>query len=236
MGKIFDSEDFSVVIPNDQLTAEYAYNAELTFSKTFKNLLEFDVTGFYTYLNNALVRRNTTLNGSDSLFFDGANKQVQSVQNAAFAEIFGIQAGVEVRISKAFRFESKVNFQKGNEEMDDGTTTPSRHVAPFFTTSRLIFKKEKLQLQASFIYNAELSYDNMNVGEQGKGYLYAADENGLPYSPSWYTLTINGQYSFSKNLSTTLGIENLTDQLYRPYSSGISGAGFNVKGSVIVNF
>lgn len=236
MGKIFDSEDFSVVIPNDQLTAEYAYNAELTFSKTIKSLLEFDITGFYTYLNNALVRRNTTLNGSDSLFFDGANKQVQSVQNAAFAEIFGIQAGVEVRISKAFRFESKVNFQKGNEEMDDGTTTPSRHVAPFFTTSRLIFKKEKLQLQASFIYNAELSYDNMNVGEQGKGYLYAADENGLPYSPSWYTLTINGQYSFSKNLSTTLGIENLTDQLYRPYSSGISGAGFNVKGSVIVNF
>ncbi|MFT6166779.1 MAG: hemoglobin/transferrin/lactoferrin receptor protein [Vicingaceae bacterium] len=236
MGKIFDSEDFAVVVPNDNLTAEYAYNAELSASKTFGSVWEFDVTGFYTFLNNALVRRNTSLNGNDSLFFDGGLKRVQSIQNAAFAEVYGLQTGVEIRITKQIKFENKLNFQKGTEELEDGSTSPSRHVAPLFTISRLSYKKEKFQLQASFIYNHQINYENLNVGEQEKAYLYAADENGLPYSPAWYTFNINAQYQVNKYILFTLGVENITDQLYRPYSSGISGAGRNIVGSIIANF
>lgn len=236
MGKIFDSEDFAVVVPNDDLTAEYAYNAEVSISKTFSNILEFDLTGFYTYLNNALVRRNTTLKGSDSLFFDGGLKRVQSIQNATFAEVYGIQAGIEIRMSKQIKLENKLNFQKGTEEMEDGSTSPSRHVAPLFSVSRISYKREKLTLMASFIYNHELQYEDLNVGEQEKAYLYAADENGLPYSPAWYTLNVNAQYQLNKAVSVNLGIENITDQLYRPYSSGISGAGRNITGSIIAKF
>lgn len=236
MGKIFDSEDFAVVVPNADLTAEYAYNAELAVSKTFSNIWEFDITGFYTFLNNALVRRNTSLNGSDSLFFDGGLKRVQSIQNATFAEVYGIQAGVEVRIGKRLKLENKLNFQKGTEEMEDGSTSPSRHVAPLFSVSRLSYKREKLQLLASFIYNHQIEYENLNVGEQEKSYLYASDENGNPYSPSWYTINFNAQYQVNKTLTFTFGVENITDQLYRPYSSGISGAGRNITGSIIANF
>ncbi|MFT5667932.1 MAG: hemoglobin/transferrin/lactoferrin receptor protein [Vicingaceae bacterium] len=236
MGKLFDSEDFSVVVPNDNLTAEYAYNAELAISKTFGSIWEFDITGFYTFLNNALVRRNTTLNGSDSLFFDGGLKRVQSIQNAAFTEVYGIQTGVEVRITKRLKFENKLNFQKGIEELDDGSTSPSRHVAPLFTLSSLIYKKDRLQLQASLLYNHQIEYDNLNVGEQGKSYLYASDENGNPYSPSWYTFNVNSRYDLTEFITLTFGIENITDQLYRPYSSGISGEGRNFTGSILANF
>ena len=236
MGKIFDSEDFAVVVPNDNLTAEYAYNAELSASKTFGSVWEFDVTGFYTFLNNALVRRNTSLNGDDSLFFDGGLKRVQSIQNAAFAEVYGLQTGVEIRITRQIKFENKLNLQKGTEELEDGSTSPSRHVAPLFTISRLSYKKENFQLQASFIYNHQIKYENLNVGEQEKVYLYAADENGLPYSPAWYTFNINAQYQVNKYILFTLGVENVTDQLYRPYSSGISGAGRNLVGSIVANF
>lgn len=236
MGKIFDSEDFAVVVPNNNLTAEYAYNAELSTSKTFGNVWEFDVTGFYTFLNNALVRRNTNLNGNDSLFFDGGLKRIQSIQNAAFAEVYGLQTGVEIQITKRIKLENKLNFQKGTEELEDGSTSTSRHVAPLFTISRLSYKGEKLQLQASFIYNHRINYEDLNVGEQEKAYLYAADENGQPYSPAWYTFNINTQYQVNKNLLFTLGVENITDQLYRPYSSGISGAGRNLTGSIVANF
>jgi hemoglobin/transferrin/lactoferrin receptor protein len=236
MGKLFDSENFSVVVPNDNLTAEYAYNAELAISKTFGSIWEFDITGFYTFLNNALVRRNTTLNGSDSLFFDGGLKRIQSIQNAAFTEVYGIQTGVEVRITKRLKFENKLNFQKGTEELDNGSSSPSRHVAPLFTLSSLIYKKDRLQLQASFLYNHQIEYDNLNVGEQGKSYLYASDENGNPYSPSWYTFNVNSRYDLTEFITLTFGIENITDQLYRPYSSGINGAGRNFTGSILANF
>jgi len=236
MGKIFDSEDFAVVVPNNDLTAEYAYNAEVAASKTLWNILEFDLTGFYTYLNNALVRRNTTLSGSDSLLFDSGLKRVQSIQNAAFAEVFGLQTGVEVRINKYVKFENKLNLQKGIEELEDGSTSPSRHVAPLFIVSRLSYKREKLKLQASFMYNHPIDYNSLNVGEQGKAYLYAADENGLPYSPAWYTFNINAQYQLQKSVLITFGIENITNQLYRPYSSGINGAGRNFNSSIIAKF
>ena len=129
-----------------------------------------------------------------------------------------------------------MNFQKGTEELEDGSTSTSRHVAPLFTISRLSYKGEKLQLQASFIYNHRINYEDLNVGEQEKAYLYAADENGQPYSPAWYTFNINTQYQVNKNLLFTLGVENITDQLYRPYSSGISGAGRNLTGSIVANF
>ena len=236
IGKIFDSEDFAVVVPNNQLTAEYAYNAELSASKTFGSIWEFDITGFYTYLNNALVRRNSSLNGNDRLFFDGGLKRIQSIQNAAFAEVFGIQTGVEARLTKQIKFENKLNIQRGTEELKCGSTSPSRHVAPLFTVSRLSYVTEKLQIQASFIYNHQIKYEDLNVGEQEKVYLYAADENGLPYSPSWYTFNINTQYKINKNILFNLGVENLTDQLYRPYSSGISGPGRNVTGSIVATF
>jgi hemoglobin/transferrin/lactoferrin receptor protein len=236
MGKVFDSEDFAVVVPNDNLTAEYAYNAELSVSKTFGSMWEFDVTGFYTYLNNALVRRNSSLNGSDSLFFDGGLKRIQSIQNAAFAEVYGIQTGVEIRLTKKLKLENKLNLQQGTEEMEDGSTSPSRHVAPLFTITRLNYKRDKLQLHASFIYNHKINDEDLNVGEQEKAYLYASNNDGLPYSPSWYTVNVNAQYQINKNIMVNLGVENITDQRYRPYSSGISGAGRNLTGSIIANF
>ena len=236
VGKIFNSEDFAVVVPNDKLTAEYAYNAELSTSKTFGSVWELDITGFYTYLNNALVRRNSSLNGNDSLFFDGGLKRIQTVQNAAFVEVFGLQMGLEVLITKRIKFESKLNIQRGTEELDDGSASPSRHVAPLFTLARLSYKIEKLQVQASFIYNHQVDYEELNVGEQEKPYLYAADKNGLPYSPAWYTFNVNAQYKVNKIIFFNLGMENITDQLYRPYSSGISGAGRNLTGSIVANF
>ena len=54
------------------------------------------------------------------------------------------------------------------------------------------------------------------------------DENGNPYSPFWYTLNLAGQYELMAGLSFTAALENITDQRYRPYSSGIAAAGRNL--------
>ena len=62
--------------------------------------------------------------------------------------------------------------------------------------------------------------------------MYALDENGNPYSPSWITYNFRSKYSFSEKIDFTFSIENISDELYRPYSSGISAPGFNVIFSV----
>ncbi len=86
---------------------------------------------------------------------------------------------------------------------------------------------KNLNIDLSFIYNGEISNSKLAEEEQGKINIYAIDEFGKPYSPSWYNVNLKLQYLITNNISTTFGIENITDQLYRPYSSGISGPGRN---------
>lgn len=227
LGKIFDSEPGSVVVPNPDLKPEYAYNAELGVAKVFGEAVRIDLTGYFTYLDQAMVRRDYTLNGMDSILYDGEMSKVQAIQNAAFATVYGIQAGLEVKLPAGFGFTSQFNYQKGEEELDDGTKSPLRHAAPWFGVSHLTFTSGKLELDLYGIYNGEISYANLAEEERGKDYLYAKDADGNPYSPSWYTLNIKALYQITNNFSVSAGVENITDQLYRPYSSGIAGPGRN---------
>ena len=236
IGKVFDSEPGSVVIPNPDLEAEYAYNFDLGIAKVFNDVVKVDVTGYYTILQNALVRRDFQLNGQDSIMYDGEMSKVQAIQNAAVANVYGVQAGVAIKLPAGFTFLSDLNYQVGEEELDDGTTSPSRHASPLFGISRLRYKYEYLTLEFNAIYQGERSFDNLAVEEQGKDEIYAKDANGNNYSPSWYTLNLKAMYQLNETFSITGGIENLTDQRYRPYSSGISGPGRNFILSIKCNF
>jgi hemoglobin/transferrin/lactoferrin receptor protein len=57
--------------------------------------------------------------------------------------------------------------------------------------------------------------------------MYATDINGNPYSPAWFTMNLKGFYQITSKLQVDLGIENILDQRYRPYSSGIVSPGRN---------
>ena len=228
IGKVFDSEPGIVVVPNPDLDAENAYNVDFGIAKVINKKVKLDATVFYTLLDNALVRRDFLLNGMDSIIYDGTLSRVQAIQNAAQARVYGIQLGIEAKLGAGFSFSSDLSYQKGEEELDDGETSPSRHAAPLFGVSRLTYSTPQLQLQFYASYSGEVSYENLPESEQAKGYLYAIDENGKPYSPSWYTLNFKAFYRFTEHLSLSAGLENLTNQRYRPYSSGIVAPGRNL--------
>ncbi|EPR71004.1 TonB-dependent receptor [Winogradskyella psychrotolerans RS-3] len=67
----------------------------------------------------------------------------------------------------------------------------------------------------------------MSPSEASKDYIYALDANGDPYAPAWHTFNLRTQYQYNDQLSLTASLENITDQRYRPYSSGITAAGRN---------
>lgn len=228
MGKVFDSEPGAVVVPNTNLNAEYAYNMDLSIAKKFGKYLTIDATGFYTLLDNALVRRDFTLNGQDSLMYDGELSKVQAIQNAAVANVYGVQFGMEFNHPSGFGLVARYNVQIGEEEQDDGTTSPSRHAAPAFGLAKIKYNKGDLGMEFYAQFSDGKTFDELPVTEQEKDYLYAIDENGNPYSPSWYTLNFKARYKISSSLFVSAGLENITDQRYRTYSSGISAAGRNV--------
>jgi hemoglobin/transferrin/lactoferrin receptor protein len=226
-GKVFDSEPGFVIVPNPDLTAEYATNVELDIAKVFGDFLRIDVTGYYTILNNAMVRRNFTLNGQDSIMYDGEMSQVQAIQNAANATVYGVQAGMEIKLPSGFGFTSHFNYQKGEEELDDGTTSPLRHATPWFGISSVTFTAHKIKLDLYTMYTGEVAFKDLAQEEQGKTYMYAVDSDGNPYSPGWYTLNFKAMFQITENISVSAGLENMTDKRYRPYSSGIVAPGRN---------
>lgn len=236
LGKVFDSEPGSVVVPNPDLKPEYAYNADLGIAKVFGDVVKVDITGYYTHLKDVLVRRDFQLNGLDSIVYQGELSQVQAIQNAAVAKVYGVQAGVEVKLPKGFGFSTDVNIQKGEEELDNGETSPSRHAVPFFAVSRLNYKANKLQMEVNLSYQAKRDFEDLPEEEKQKTEFYALDENGNAYAPSWYTLNFKALYKLTDTFDVSGGIENLTDQRYRPYSSGISGAGRNFILSLTAHF
>jgi len=236
VGKVFDSEPGSVVVPNPDLEAEYASNFDLGIAKIFGNAVKLDITGYYTLLQNALIRRNFQLNGQDSIMYDGTLSQVQAIQNASNAYVYGIQAGLEIKFPAGFSFSSDINYQKGEEELDDGTTTPLRHAAPLFGISRLSYQAGNLNVQVYSYYQGERPHEKLPLSEQGKTEIYALDANGNTYSPAWYTLNIKAVCQITDNFVISSGLENITDQRYRPYSSGISAPGRNFILSIRCNF
>jgi hemoglobin/transferrin/lactoferrin receptor protein len=228
IGKIFDSEPGSVIVPNPNLEPEYAYNFELGVQKVWGEKLKVDLAVFYTILDNAMARRDFTLNGRDSVMYDGTLSQVQAIQNVSSATVRGLQISVEYQVSPTLNLSSDINIQEGEEESDSGGDVPLRHVAPTFGSTHLTYKPGDLTVDVYADYNGEISYSNLAPSERGKPHLYATNSAGNPYSPSWYTLNLKSSYQLSEQITLNFGVENITNQRYRTYSSGISAPGRNV--------
>ena len=236
IGKIFDSGAGSVVVPNTNLQAEYVYSGEIGFAQIIKKNVKIDATAYYTYLQNSMVRRDFTFDGQDSIFYQGELSQVQAIQNAASANVYGVQFGVEVKLPQGFGLNAVYNYQKGVEELDDGTTSASRHAAPMFGAAHLTFKHKGLLLDLYTLFSGGVSFENLAEEFKGKEYQFALDENGDPYSPAWATLNLKTSYRVNKNFSVSAGVENILDLRYKTYSSGIAAAGRNFVISGKVSF
>lgn len=236
IGKVFDSEPGAVVVPNPELTSEYAYNADLGIAKKFDDLVKVELTAYYSILENALVRRDYSLNGQDSMLYDGVMSRIQAIQNAASATRYGVQASFEFKISEHLLLSSSINFQDGEDELDDGSKSAPRHAAPLFGNTRLSYSNEKLSMELYAVYQGERSHEDLAVSEQDKTEIYALDENGNTYAPAWYTLNFKSMYKITDMFSVSAGVENITDQRYRPYSSGISAPGRNFFIALRTNF
>lgn len=237
IGKIFDSEPGAVIVPNPNLNPEYAYNYEIGISKIVDGKLKLEATAYYTRLSDAMVRRDYQLDGQDSIIYDGEMSKVLAIQNAAKANVYGLQLGFDWQPASNWTVTSRLNVQNGEEQDEEtGAFVPLRHAAPTFGITKLVYTIAKLRVEANIQYNGSFSFDDLAPSEQGKVDVYALDEQGRPYSPSWYTINLKATYQALDKLQFNFGIENLTDQRYRPYSSGISAAGLNFIASANVRF
>ncbi len=222
-GKVFDSAPGIVVVPNPDLEPEYAYNADLGISKEFGNILHAEITGFYTLLNNAMVRHDFLFNGEDSVMYGGELSKVEAMTNTASARVYGFQINLQLNMTRELYLTSALNVTEGKES--NGAYL--RHAAPLFGSTHLVFERSRLKADLYGSYNGAKKHDKMPPSENEKAYMYSKDENGNPWSPGWVTLNFRLSYSFYNRIFLNAGVENIFDQRYRPYSSGITAPGRN---------
>lgn len=232
VAKVFDSEPGNVIVPNPDLKPEYARNLELSIIRSYSSKARIEVTGFYTLLKNAMVRRDYALNGQDSILYDGMMSKVETLVNTESATIIGANFTFEYVISNLLRTRNDLTITKGKDSED----LPIRHVPPTFGSSHLIYENQKVYFDLYIDYSGEIDFNNLAQSEIEKPYIYVPDENGNPYSPSWWTLNLKSNYKFNQKITLGAGIENILDKRYRTYSSGIVSPGANVLFSINAKF
>jgi hemoglobin/transferrin/lactoferrin receptor protein len=228
MGKLFDPDPGTVIVPNPHLRPEYSYTAELGIGKDFKSKVEIGLNTYFTYLENALAPDDFTINGNSVIEFQDDIRRVQAIQNSENAVIYGLEFAGRWSISEHLRLVTHLNKTWGEQEKTDGATVPVRHVAPLFGDATLDYRNNRIRAQLYGQFNGELEFDELSPDLQRRDYLFATDENGNPYSPAWYIITLRMGYDLSESVELDAILENLTDQRYRTYSSGIAAAGRNL--------
>jgi hemoglobin/transferrin/lactoferrin receptor protein len=169
--------------------------------------------------------------------YEGVKSKVFSLQNAANARVFGIQAGFEVFFFDNLSWSVQANWIEGNETDDTkDEDVPLRHAPPVYGNTHVKFTNKRLNIDVYALYNGEISNNNLAPSERAKTAIYATDKNGKPFSPRWYTLNIKTAFQLGTNLSIGAGWENISNQRYRAYSSGIVSPGSNLVFSLRTGF
>ena len=219
MGKLFDSEPGHVIVPNKDLKPEYAYNLEMGITKKFGRNLELHLVGFHTWVIDAMVRRDFSFNGMDSLAYDGELRKVQALTNTGRAHIYGFSFLFKGDITTHLGISSSLNYTNGRDLTEN---VPLRHTAPLFGRTALYFRQNRLLCEFNLAYSGKKAYENLSPSEKDKIYLYTADG-----ALAWYTLNLLTSYEVRDTFIFNLGIENILNKHYRTYSSGISAPGRN---------
>ena len=214
-----NSQDQLIVVPNPGLKPEYAYNIDFSIGKTILNNVRIEATGFYTWLTDAIVLGPYRYNGKDSMLYNGEMCQVQANVNAGKAHIYGVQASLLAQVTSVFSILSNFTYTVGT--VND--TTPLDHIPPVYGMTA--FNLELKKFKASF-------YINYNGWKRISQYSPSGEDNqtyATPWGmPAWYTLNLKASYQINRYINVEAGVENILDEQYRKFASGISSPGRNV--------
>jgi hemoglobin/transferrin/lactoferrin receptor protein len=223
VARIYNPGPKKVVVPNENLKPEYLYNADLGIQYNFSNIFVVDFDIFFSYLNNAMKILDFELDGRDSTMYNGEISKVQSIVNSGNAIVYATSLTLSWQILKQLKFKQSLTFIESLDNHD----LSLKDTPPLYGKSALSFEKNNFDLLLSALYNSKMGYDRLPQYERDRAYLYATDDNGNPYAPSWWIIDLYANYNFAENFQVGAGVNNILDYRYRPYAWGITAPGRN---------
>ena len=217
-----------VIVPNTALKPEYSYNAEVSISRIFSDIVSIRLTGYYSFLDNAIVRGPIEIEGENQVIINGELSALRAQVNTSAANLYGGTVRVEITLPYHFNLNSYYTISKGK---DITNNEPLRHTTPNFGKTELKYNHKKLRFNLFAEYhNGRFRNEIPSLEISDKDYLYARhiSDSSKDGSPGWITWNCTGTYEIGKVMALSVGLENIFDLHYRPYSSGISAPGRNI--------
>lgn len=214
-----------LTVPNANLKPENTYNFEMGLSKTFDGYIQLNASYFVSYLTDAVVRERYTFeDGADTMFFQGRYRDTYINTNADKGIIHGLHLDVISDINSNISFKSTLNYTYGRNLSED---TPLAHISPVFGRTNITYEIKKFMAEVSVNYSGWKHIEDMALTGEDKD--EKATEHGFP---GWYTLNFNSSYKLGKYVTMLFAIENITDNFYHPFASGVPAPGINFIGTL----
>ncbi|SNR17568.1 TonB-dependent receptor [Tenacibaculum jejuense] len=233
----------NVTVPNVNLRPEHAYSGEIGLEKYFNDRkFKIGANVYYTLLTNYIYRDDFILNGQSTIRFDGVdgNNIVANV-NRDNAYVTGFTMNYQGKLFKNWTTTGSITYTKGRTF---DTDQPMSSIPPLFGNFDVNYVTKKVEAGVNFRFNAKKDIDDFNIDEGIDNHeqtpivdINASEETERYFgSPSWQTLSAFARYNLSNNFSLQARVDNIFDEHYREFASGVSAPGRNLSVSLFANF
>jgi hemoglobin/transferrin/lactoferrin receptor protein len=254
LAKIFESSTAvrQLVVPNPDIKAEKSYTFDFAVTQQLTETFAITFNPYITLFRDAIVKAPITINGADSVVYNGVKSAYIANTNANKATIKGLDIDFVYKPFTGFTIQSTLSIISGNFIFDGGkvtnvfekqingtyavvsknvTTKPLDHIPPTIGKTSVAYENSTWGAEVWALYNGEKLKDKYNPdGEDNQQY---AAPNG---TPSYTTFNVRGHYQATKNIKLQMAVENIFNKNYRPFASGLSGAGVNLVLAARVNW
>ncbi|MEY3677979.1 MAG: hypothetical protein RI924_120 [Bacteroidota bacterium] len=230
LAKVFESVAGNVIVPNPDLKPEYTYNLEFSLEKNFANKTRVQLNTYYTWYRDAITTQASTYNGQTEIMYNGQMSMVSANMNVSKAFVYGVSAGLDIPITKDIWFKNDATYTFARIT-SLAPNIPLDHIPPFFGFSRISYEQKKFQAEFFLQFNGTKRLKDYHPF--GEDNLAQATPEGMP---AWQTLNFRSGYQWTQNFKVQLALENILDQNYRVFASGISAPGRNFIISLRGNF
>jgi hemoglobin/transferrin/lactoferrin receptor protein len=172
-------------------------------------------------MTDAIVRANADLFGDTILIFNTEPYRVQTLVNATEAYVYGISTNIECSLGDRWGLTTGVTYTRGRE-INNSVTSPLAHIPPVYGSSVLTYTRDRFRIRGSVRFNGAKPLSEYRLGASDNEEL-ATPDGAL----AWTVYSLFSSYELNQRVRIQLGIENLTDLHYRPFSAGVSAPGRN---------
>jgi len=219
--RIFESSTTQrrLIVPNPDIQPEQTYNIDLNWIYRIEEKIRFEGAAFFTHYKNAITLAPYTLNGADSIDYNGVRSALYANQNARNGSLLGIQGRLVVQLGKRWSLDNTLTKTQGQYKTEAGRI-PLDHIPPVFGRSSIAYQGKRFSTEAYLLFNGWKKLADYNL--DGEDNLQYATPDGMP---GWTTINLRLQVNVSKTIQLQGSLENLTDRNYRVFASGLSAPG-----------